>query len=241
MADILLKNPADAAVIERFRDMGDGTFARVVAGGLPHLGAYTYATLPAAASWSGYTARASDLGAAPGALVISDGSRWKPIGGRVVLKNQGASSNVANVETIVAQTLIPAGAMAAGDVLSIVFSGTKSGATDNANFVFRIGSAGTTADATMVAGGAAAWMGATALTGAAWHEFQIASATTVQRLGAMSGNGLFGGGGTSSVAAQAAAAIPNVSGALYASLSILSAGATNTLALQNARIDLITG
>ena len=55
------------------------------------LGDYTYATLPAAASFSGYTARVTDIGV-PCLWMVSDGTRWVPAGPQVLGRGGVAAS-----------------------------------------------------------------------------------------------------------------------------------------------------
>jgi hypothetical protein len=202
----------------------------------PIVTATAFASLPSAASNSGSLAFASDLGAG-GSLVRSDGTRWRPINGRTLLKLSSLGSAIGSTETIVMQTQLPAGVLVAGDVLSITFAATKSGTTDGANWSVRMGTAGTTADAAQSTANAAL-MAAAQVNGNAQVEFLIASATTTQRLGAQAGPGYFGA--NSANATQAAQAVSNISNSLYVSLTLVSTGATNTTTLQAGRIELLT-
>lgn len=91
------------------------------AGGVPaansdFLGAYTWAGLPAAASFAGYRARVTDVGMGAGIIVISDGTRWAPNGMQLLFRGAGASGPIASVtgttsETSLATVTVPAGLM----------------------------------------------------------------------------------------------------------------------------------
>jgi hypothetical protein len=203
----------------------------------PILGSSTFAGAASAASNSGAYLFITDLGA-NGALCRSNGSRWLPVGGRIVLKQAGASGAIGTTRTIVCQTQVPAGYMTTGDVICVTHAVTKSGAVDVGHNNVTIGTGGTTGDTSVMSAQTNILLAAN-VNAAAQLEFMIASATTAQRLGAQSGNGYYGAGTAN--ATQAATAISNVSNALWINLAISSAGATNTVTSQYSRIELITG
>lgn len=202
------------------------------------LGNFTYATLPAASTRSQLEAIATDLGT-NGTRLRSNGTRWRPVNGDSVLVALGAAiPAIANTETIVLQTLVPAGAWQTNDVLRIWLAISKSGLTDSGNLVVRIGTAGTTADTAVMTITAA--LGASAQTYGATFDFKLASATTVQRAGTVATNsGAYAG--TSGTAPPAVATITDASAnALYVTVTLASSGATNTLAMQSGQIQLLT-
>src|SRR4051812_45306280 len=79
------------------------------------LGVMTHAQLTAAypaASWSGFTARASDAGLAPGIVLVSDGVRWVPNGPQVLGRSAAAVSCPADTsEDTLATVTVPANLM----------------------------------------------------------------------------------------------------------------------------------
>jgi hypothetical protein len=205
----------------------------------PRFATSTFAGLPAAASNTFTFQLATDWGA-NGTIAQSIGSRWKPMGGSSVLKlNAAPSSAIGTTTAVVLQTLLPAGSWQVGDVLRVTLPMTKSGTTDVLIGNVLIGTLGTVSD-TSVTGGTVTMVGSANQTSGEELEFVLASATTVQRMGAILTNQ---GSYTtiSATAPPAAVTISNVSNPLYVSFTINSNGTTNTVALQaGARITLYT-
>ena len=80
-----------------------------------------------------------------------DGTRWKPLNGSAMLASlDTASASIGSSETIVFQYLIPANLWQTADRLRFWLGMTKSGTTDTGAMWFRIGTAGTTADALII-------------------------------------------------------------------------------------------
>jgi len=181
----------------------------------------------------------TDLGAS-GTLMRYANSRWRPLAGQAQLASLGAAvTGIANSETIVLQTLIPAGAWQNNDTLRIWFATIKSGATDNANITVRVGTAGTTADTAITGLSALAIMTATGRSVGGIFDINLVSATSAQKVGSNSGgNGAYVG---SQTAAAAATTITDASAnALYVSVSLASSSTNDTLTMQTAQIQLIT-
>ena len=181
----------------------------------------------------------TDVGSS-GTLMRYANGRWRPLAGQAMLASLGASvSGVTNSETIVLQTLIPAGAWQTNDTIRLFFTGGKSGTTDTYLITVRVGTAGTTADTAIT--GLSGFTGMIAANfSAGWiFDIKLNSATSAQRLGS---SGAQSGSFTSSAAAVASATtITDASAnALYVSLSIYSGGATNTVSINNGSILLIT-
>lgn len=166
-----------------------------------------------------------------------DGTRYKPLNGRALLASlDTASGNITNSgESLVFQYLIPANVVQLLDRLNLRCTMTKSGTTDTGTLRVRVGTAGTTADTLIFSG--SGMLGAAQQTAAFEADFRLATATTLQAL-ANSGStsATFGYSNQSNNAAAAAPTISNVSNALYFSVGILSGGATNTVALTDARL-----
>jgi hypothetical protein len=199
-----------------------------------------FASLPACASNNGAVYRATDVGEAPGALLVCNGTRWKPLNGRVRLKTLGAAvTGLTNTEAISLQASLPSGLMAANDQIEIWTTGTKSGSTDTGSISIRMGTAGTTADAQILT---QLIMSATGLTYGAPLVFKFTTTTAAQRVGTATqistSAGAYAGGATT--AFPASVAISDITAnALFISVALTSAGATNTLGLYTGWIDWI--
>ena len=115
-----------------------------------------YANLPAAGANTWRIYMVTDIGIG-GSLWFSDGSRWKPVGGRVTLDVANTLPVVTGtVETITHQYTIPAGLLQDGDVLVLERHDNKSAAVETLTSRARLGTTGTTADALISANGGAA-------------------------------------------------------------------------------------
>lgn len=196
-----------------------GTWARAPGAGLPTK--FYYAT---------------DFGVS-GTLLRSTGTRWKPVNGCTVLATlDTVSASIANTQTVVFQYLMPAGIMQANDRFRLFFTMTKSGTTDTGIAQVRVGTAGTASD-TLVSFGANN-LSAANLNGGFFWDFRAASATSIQQMAASSsvtqgytvvGNGAFN-------AATAVTSI--VTNPTYVNLTIASSSTNNTVAVQDAQLQL---
>lgn len=172
-------------------------------------------------------------------VFVDTGTRWRPLNGRAILATlDTVSSNIANTDTVVFQKLLPAGALQVGDRLHLRLAGSDSGTTDALQLSVRIGTAGTTSDTRVYNG--SAFLTTTSRAGGSDFDLRIESATTVLVLpnGGATSTGV-GYSGVSAVAAAGAVTISNVSNALYVSVSIQSAGATDTVNLRDAQLELV--
>lgn len=200
----------------------------------PIITSTAWASVPAPGN-AGKLVRVSDFGT-KGALLMDDGTRWKPVNGCTVLATlDAASSAIPNTETIVFQYLMPANILQSADHLRLFSTMTKSGATDTGALRVHLGTAGTTADATIAA---STVLAAANLVGGFFWDFRLSGATTIQQLAANSaasagytvvGNGAFQAPTTISSA---------VTNALYVSVTVASSGATNTVILQDSQLHL---
>jgi hypothetical protein len=207
-----------------------------------YLGAYTFAGLPAASGASGKWALVTNLGTAPGVLMISDGSRWKTISGTAILKGLGPPvAGIASTETVIAQTLIPPGVLQPNDSLRLWTTLTKSGTTDALNLTMRVGTTGTAADTAITGLSALQPVTASGINGGEIFDIKLLSATSAQKLGP-NGNALTTYNLPSSNSAAAlATTIPDASAnALYVTVSIASSGTTNTVGANSCHIQLMT-
>jgi hypothetical protein len=223
-----------AVTIDTFKTRSQGLY----------VGSFAFAALPPAASYPNGEAFVSDWGAT-GTKVRSNGTRWLPMGGRALLKHLGpAQSGVGSTSTIVLQSpQLPAGLIQTGDLILFDITGmAKNGTTDNGVLDCLVGTAGTTADTSLLAGAAVTAMAAANQTADAMLCFKVVSSTSAQRVGVQNGSGLYGGGGVSTVAAPVAVTVPNLSSsAVFLSFAIASSGATNTMAIQEGSIWHVAG
>ena len=166
------------------------------------------------------------------------GSVLLPSLGATTLKTLNApSASIANTETIVFQYLVPANLLRVGDRLRLWFTESKSGTTDIANMRVRLGAAGTTADALLFSAGVLA---ATSRAGGWILDFKLVSATTIQQLGSSNTGQVVGYGQIGAPAFPAAVTITDASAnALYLSVGVFSSSTNDTVALQDAHLQII--
>jgi hypothetical protein len=198
---------------------------------------YTWAGKPAAGT-AGRQIAVSDVGQ-NGGFWRDTGTKWVPVSGKLVLAAPDTtSSSVGAADTVVFSELLPAALLAVGDRLHLRLSVSKSGTTDVGRLIVRVGTAGTTAD-TIVWNGNAFLAAANRSTGVD-IDLRVESATTMVALPNSAATNVSVGYSTvSNNAVAAAVTISNVSNALYVSVSILSAGATDTVALREAQLEFI--
>ncbi len=201
------------------------------------LGPVLYSALPAAASYSGYMCKVSDVGGSTGSLWISDGVRWKPVNGALTLySSDAASAAVSGVtETIQRQILLPAGLLRVGDRLVCKVSQSKSSTSETATTRIRLGTAGTTSD-TQIA--AIAAMTTTNVSVGWTFDMRVNSATTVQKMGGASTALPWG---VSTGAFPAATTVSSVTAnALYLSFSSFMSSTVETTLIEDLSIELRT-
>jgi hypothetical protein len=167
-------------------------------------------------------------------LWISDGTRWRLLGGRQVIAMLGAAvSAIANSETIALQTAtaLPVGAWQTNDVIRVSFTVNKSGTTDSLTSSLRIGTAGTTADTAVVS--ATTLLAAANRSGTFQYDIKLVSATSAQRVGVAT---------TAQVSATAETAAVTISSAataaLFVSFTVLSSSTNDTVGVTSAQIEL---
>jgi hypothetical protein len=127
--------------------------------------------------------------------VISDGTRYKPLGGIALLGKLGADITTTGAEAIMFQVAIPAGLLKAGDSITKQISASKSADVETLNYRLRMGTAGTLSDTSIqdftlaTGGGGNRTMGFIA-------EWKVSSATTIDRVGNASQSTSFIGSAT---------------------------------------------
>lgn len=204
--------------------------------GTSYPASYTWATKPAATSLpAGTQIRITDIGT-DGTMWFSTGTRYKLVGGKAIIKGLGNSvSGIANSETIVMQALMPAGAVQTNDTVRVWVTATKSGTTDSATMIVHVGTAGTTADTTVVSNSI---MGAANRTYGGIFDLKLTSATGLTRSGANSANGSYT---VSNSAAGGATAITDASAnALYWTVTLQSSSTNDTVGSIGAQFELVT-
>lgn len=224
--------------------LASSTSAQVGSGGLtqgaaPYIRSLTWANKPTAGI-AGQMFRCSDCGT-KGSLLLDDGTRWKPAGGCAVLATLDTASAAANATPAIAfQYLIPAGLVQNKDRLEVRTTLTKNGGTDAGILVVWMGTTGTisggTPDTTVT--NATTMAGATQRAAAALWDYRLESATSIQQLGnSGSTNNSIGYSNASTSAVAAAVTIPSVAAnPTYFTISIASAGASNTVVLSDAQL-----
>ena len=211
-----------------------------LAGNAPNT--YTAATLPAASSVSaGTLAYVSNWGA-KGTLAMSDGSsRWRPVNGRTMLaKMTVAISGINNTAQRVLRAQIPAGMIAAGDDIELLFSLIKSGGTDTARLSAYYGPTGDNTDTAIIGYSAYQQVAAASRGGGIIGRIATISATSVQRTGnaASSGSAY---GAISASASSLATTVPDMSAAAtWVSVYVDSSGATDTITAPDIEITQVT-
>lgn len=183
----------------------------------------------------------TDIGAS-GTLMRYANSRWRPLAGQAQLAQLSAPvSGITNAGQIVSQTLLPAGSVKAGDIIRIYSASSKSGGTDTSLMTVYLGTAGTTSDAAVMP--SYIIIAAALLSHGGIYDILIVSNTSAQRIGTgpVAAGGASGFGGQTSAAISGVVAIPDIStNAVYVSVHHASGGTTNTVAVQEATIQLIT-
>jgi len=205
----------------------------IAAGGSGINPVYPWASMPAAGI-IGRQAFCSNFGV-KGNMLQDDGTRWKPLNGQALLASRDVlSGNINNVETIVFQHQLPAAFWQISDRLRLVMTHGKSGTTDNMTTKLRLGTAGTTSDTQLFSW---TFLNSGNRSSATMFDLRLETATTVQQLN--NTGGTFAGVGYSNIGAGVVAGpvtISNVSNSLFFSVSITSAGATDTSYMQEAQL-----
>lgn len=103
---------------------------------------FTWAGKPSAASYSGRRIRITDVGLAPGLIIVSDGTSWRPDGVQVLARSGTAASGAANTsENALATLTIPAGLLGTAGGLRLRWDGLASGSTNSKTWRVRFSGA----------------------------------------------------------------------------------------------------
>ena len=114
---------------------------RYLLGGLGGLTEYAWANRPLATGNGGVVIYITNVGVG-GSYWLSDGIRWRALGGSVVLLNTGGASGTYDSKTIPYSLGIPAGLLQAGDRIAVQNVLAKSGASDTFTRSITFGPAG---------------------------------------------------------------------------------------------------
>lgn len=157
----------------------------------------TWAGLPAAASAQGQIVRVTDFGVAGvGLLVISDGTRWLPIGGQVLARSNASVAAPADTnEDILATINLPAGLMGLDGSVRVRAHFSYTNSANTKTLRARLGGA---------AGTVYNQIAATASTYAAFEIWISNRGAANSQLGAPNGISLFSSGGVAAVAVTSA-------------------------------------
>lgn len=202
--------------------------------GVPTISSVAWGSVPAAGT-AGKMLRCSDCGT-KGALLMDDGARWKGVNGQYLLKSLDVtSSNIANSETIVFQYQMPANLLQVGDRIRLFLNMAKSGTTDTGSVRFRVGTAGTTADAGVYS---PTLISTSQRVAGVILDVRVESATSLQVLP----NSFTGYGQAGTTALPSPVTISSTAAnALYLNVGIFSGGAADTVALTGAQFWLVHG
>lgn len=182
----------------------------------------------------------TDVGSS-GTLMRYANSRWRPLAGQAQLASLGAAvTGIGTSETIVLQTLLPAGALQTNDTIRIWVTATKSGTTDAGRISVRIGTAGTTADTVITGLSARSLNTSSGLSGGGIYDVKLISATSAQSIGGGANGASSYTASTSAGTAAATTITDSSANSLYVTLTMSSSGATDTVAIQSGQIQLIT-
>lgn len=199
---------------------------------------YTWATKPLA---SAYTGRAfiSDIGG--GSIWISNGTRWRPEGGRVTLLS--LTANVAatfGAEAIFTGTslLIPAGLFQNYDKLRVTATLGKSASVETASQKFKLGTLGTVADTTILT--QPTNVTGTSISTGIEMEFRRETSTAVRKLGNSLTTHAYSGPTTAAVLGTVAVSDMDAN-SMYFHYSNLSSANAETYTLYDYNVELISG
>lgn len=213
-------------------------------GGSSTPAAYTWATKPSASAFTGSFIRITDVGGGTGGLgggnfFFSNGTRWKPVNGSIVLDSVD-TPNAGVADTTEQQLnpnhiVIPAGVIGLYDRILLRCTMSKNGAADTATIRLRFGPLGTAADPIIATVNSLA---TTAQSIGFLQAFKRASATTVQKVGNATSDTSFSGAST--VAYPAAVAVSNLdSTAMFLSITSQMTAGTEIVTLQDYTLELL--
>jgi hypothetical protein len=179
-----------------------GSGASIAAVGANTTPSMLFAARPSAATYTGALIRFTDVGGGTtgtggGNFYFSNGTRWKPVNGSVLLDsidtpNAGTASTTPQ-QLNTTHVAVPAGVIAGFDRMRVWISAQKSGTVDTATITLLWGPLGTTADPVI----ATLSIATTNTTLGTILEFKRLSATSLQWVSNGTANNSYGGATTS--------------------------------------------
>lgn len=197
---------------------------------------FTFATLPSAPDYAGFRVFVSDIGI-NGSVWYSNGTRWLPVGGRVVLYRSTTPITFSTAtETLMHQMQLPAGFLRVGDNLRYTSKLSKGGTSDVLGRNMRIGLAGTTADTLIYQSNL--YITAANVVAYDRKDMYVKSSTLLLRGSMSAGASTYG----PTNPAQPDQTIPDVSNSLYISLfAFFSTFTTDTGTCQFFELEYVAG
>lgn len=189
------------------------------------IGPFTFATLPAAASYTGVVARVSDVGRTGGSLWMSDGTIWRPVAPVKIYENTALVEGDLSGDDQVVLAMSYAANILTGKVFRVLATFGKGGTTDAMTaYGLRMGTNGTIADTQI---GTTSGLTAPQRSIGVEYWFRMASVTSIEKLGTGNGGSVSWAQGGSSLAINTAATVTTVASAGYIDLTIDIAGTTD--------------
>lgn len=204
--------------------------------------AVLWANRPTASASTGAIIRVTDVGGNVGTgggnYFFSNGVRWKPVNGCIVLDSiDTPNTSVANTteqNLNPNHIIIPAGVIGDFDRLRLRVTMSKSGAADTSTIRFRFGPLGTVADPILAT---ISSLATTNISLGVLLDFKRASSTTVQKLGSASTDQAYNGASAGAYPAVTTVSDMNANG-MYLSITSQMTGGTETVTVQDYTFEL---
>ena len=195
----------------------------------------SFAALPPAAENSGVIYRVTD---AANSLWESNGTRWRPVNGKAVIKTLPTEFSMSGTTAVKAfECILPAGSVKDGDTLQLRYTLGKSGTAETCQITVRLGAAGTTADTTLASFGPLA---TTNISAGILADYKRLSATSVRKQGNGANNSAFAGQSTAAVNAPVTVASLDAAPA-YLTIWMNNTAAVETSTMYDCILELVTG
>lgn len=136
---------------------------------------------PSAASCPGSNVYFTDIGCdGGGSLWHSDGVRFRPSSGGVILQERFVLDTHSGAEAVKESQAIAAGLFSIGRRIAVSWAGSKNGVTYGTSFFLRLGPLGTTADTLLHAAAAPVFLAAASISCSTGFEIVRTGANTVR-------------------------------------------------------------
>jgi hypothetical protein len=196
---------------------------------------YTFATLPAAAANSGVTARITDLA---NTLWESNGTRWRPVNGRAVIKQLATEYSMSGTAAVKAfECILPAGCVQNGDTLQFRYTLGKNGTSETCSINVRLGTTGAVTDTALSSFGPLA---TTNISAGIDADYKRLSATSVRKQGNGANNSAFAGQSTAAVNSPVTVSSLDAA-ASYLTIWMANSAAVETSTLYDCILEIVAG